>query len=61
MFDTLEALANAVIGLAVSWTLTVTVLGYTPAGSAAVTLMFFAASFTRARIIRALFRSFANV
>ena len=33
----LEALANATIGLVVSWLLTVLVLGYTPVQSAGVT------------------------
>lgn len=57
--DAAEALTNAAIGLVVSWVLTLTVLGYTPAESAAVTAMFFAASFTRAWVIRALFRRLA--
>lgn len=52
----LEALCNAVIGLAVSWTLTVAVLGYTPAQGAAVTAMFFVASFARSYVLRLLFR-----
>lgn len=52
----IEALTNAIIGLVVSWVLTLTVLGYSPAQSAAVTAMFFAASFTRAWIIREIFR-----
>lgn len=58
--DTLEALANATIGLVVSWVLTLTVLGYPPAQSAAITAMFFVASFTRAWVLRWAFRRFAN-
>jgi hypothetical protein len=58
MMDALEALANAAIGLVVSWVLTMTVLGYSPAQSALVTLMFFAASFTRAWVLRWAFRRF---
>lgn len=54
--DAAEALANAAIGLVVSWVLTLTVLGYDPAQSAAITAMFFAASFTRAWVLRAVFR-----
>ena len=57
--DTLESLANAVIGLAVSWSLSVAVLGFTPAQSVGVTAMFFVVSFARARALRALFRRFA--
>ena len=57
--DTLESLANAAIGLVVSWVLTLFVLGYTATGSLAVTLMFFVASFIRARVLRAIFRRMA--
>lgn len=53
-----EALTNAAIGLVVSWTLTLTVLGYSPAQSAGVTAMFFAASFIRAYALRILFERF---
>lgn len=56
MIDATEALTNAVIGLLVSWTLTLTVLGYSPAQSAAITAMFFVASFARSWAIRAIFR-----
>lgn len=56
----LEALVNAVIGLVVSWTLTLTVLGYSPAQALWVTLMFFAASFLRAWIIRRAFKAWAS-
>ncbi|MEP5730847.1 MAG: hypothetical protein ABJL67_15930 [Sulfitobacter sp.] len=56
-FDALEALANAVIGLLISWSATVFVLGYTGAESAAITGMFFVLSFGRAWIIRRLFRA----
>jgi hypothetical protein len=57
--DGLEALANAVIGLLVSWAATFFVLGYSASGSLAVTLMFFALSFTRAYILRRAFRGMA--
>ncbi len=54
--DTLESLLNAGIGLAVSWAATWLVLGYSPAGSIAVTLMFTGLSFARSRALRAIFR-----
>lgn len=59
--DTWEALANAAIGLVVSWCATLTLLplwGLTPGPgeSAGITLTFFALSFARARAVRALFR-----
>ena len=54
--DAAEALTNAAIGLAVSWVLTWAVLGYSPAQSAGITAMFFGASFSRAWIIRTMFR-----
>ncbi len=57
--DATEALANAVIGLLVSWAATFFVLGYSVSGSAAVTLMFFALSFTRAYVLRRVFRGLA--
>lgn len=52
----LEALANAIIGLAASWAATFFVLGYSPADSAAITAMFFGLSFTRSYFLRLLFR-----
>lgn len=55
----LEALANAAIGLVVSWAATLLVLGYSPAQSAAITAMFFVLSFTRAWVIREVFRRYA--
>lgn len=55
-----EALANSVIGLAVSWTATVAVLGYSPVQAAGVTAMFFGLSFTRSWVLRLLFRSLAD-
>ncbi|MBU1590014.1 MAG: hypothetical protein KKB66_02485 [Alphaproteobacteria bacterium] len=61
IIDAVEALANACIGIVVSWVLTMTVLGYGPAQSAAVTAMFFVASFTRAWAIRAIFRRLTHV
>lgn len=54
--DATEAIANATIGLLVSWSATYFVLGYTPVGSAAVTLMFTGLSFARAYILRRIFR-----
>ena len=54
--DAIEALANALIGLLVSWAATFFVLGYTAAGSAAVTAMFFGLSFARSWALRAFFR-----
>ena len=58
--DALEALANAVIGLLISWAATWLVLGYDPAASIAVSAMFFWLSFARAWLIRAIFRGLAN-
>ena len=58
--DALEAFANASVGLVVSWSATWLVLGYSPASSAAVTAMFFGLSFTRAWIIRGIFRGLSN-
>ena len=52
----LEALANAVIGLCVSWAATFFVLGYSPAESAAITAMFFGLSFTRTYVLRLIFK-----
>lgn len=60
MIDAAEAFVNATIGLVVSWTLTWAVLGFSPVQSAGITAMFFTASFSRAWIIRALFRRLAN-
>lgn len=57
--DSLEALANAVVGLMVSWAATFFVLGYSARGSVAVTLMFFALSFTRTYVLRRVFRGLA--
>lgn len=56
----LEALVNAAIGLLVSWAATLFVLGYSPVQSAAITAMFFGLSFTRAWIIREVFRRASN-
>ncbi len=52
----LEALANATIGLLVSWAATFFILGYSASGSAAVTAMFFCLSFARSYALRLLFR-----
>ncbi len=51
----LEAFANAAIGFIVSYAATLLVLGYSPAGSLAVTLMFFALSFARSYVLRLVF------
>lgn len=58
--DVSEAMANAVIGLVISWLATRFVLGFDAAQSAAITGMFFALSFSRAWIIRRIFRGIAN-
>jgi len=50
-----EALTNAAIGLAVSWTATSFVLGYSSTDSAAITAMFFGLSFGRSYLVRRLF------
>ena len=55
----LEALANATIGLLVSWAATFFILGYSASGSAAVTAMFFGLSFARSYALRLIFRRFA--
>lgn len=51
-----EALANAAIGLLVSWAATWFILGYSPAQSIAVTMMFFGLSFARSYALRLYFR-----
>lgn len=56
----LEALANATIGLLVSWAATFFVLGYSASGSAAVTAMFFGLSFARSYALRLVFKRFAK-
>jgi hypothetical protein len=59
MIDATEALTNAAVGLIVSWGLTTYWLGFSPTQSAGITAVFFLASFSRAWILRALFRRFA--
>jgi hypothetical protein len=54
--DAIEALTNAVIGFVVSFAATFFVLGFSPAQSTGITVMFFGLSFSRAWIIRAAFR-----
>lgn len=54
-----EAFANAAIGLLISWAATFFVLGYSATGSAAVTAMFFALSFSRSYVLRRLFARLA--
>lgn len=57
--DLSEAMANAVIGLVVSWLATWLVLGYEPSAAAGVTMMFFGLSFARAWLLRRMFRRMA--
>ena len=54
--DLAEVLANAIVGLAVSWAATWAVLGFSPVQSVGVTAMFFALSTTRQFVLRRLFR-----
>lgn len=54
-----ESLANAIIGLCVSWAATYFVLGYTASGSLGVTAMFFGLSFTRSYVLRRIFARLA--
>lgn len=58
--DAIEALANAVVGFLVSWAATWGLLGYSPAGAAGVTAMFFGLSFARGWVLRRLFRRMGN-
>ena len=60
MTDAAEALANAIIGLAVSWLASWLVLGFTPAQAVGVTALFFGLSFARAWVLRKLFRRLAH-
>ena len=57
--DLAEVLANAVVGLAVSWGTTWAVLGFSPVQSVGVTAMFFALSTARQFVLRRLFRRLA--
>lgn len=57
--DLAEVLANAVVGLVVSWAATWAVLGFSPAASVGVTAMFFALSTARQFVLRRLFRRLA--
>lgn len=57
--DAAEALANALIGLVVSWAATWAVLGFSPVQSVGVTAMFFALSTARQFVLRRLFRRLA--
>ena len=54
--DAAEALANAAIGLVVSWAATWAVLGFSPVQSVGVAAMFFALSTARQFVLRRLFR-----
>ena len=58
--DAAEALTNAVIGLLASWLVTWLLLGFTPAASAGITAGFFALSFTRAFVLRRIFRGMTS-
>lgn len=58
--DAIESIANATIGLLVSWAATFWILGYTATGSIGVTLMFFGLSFTRSWVLRFVFRRYGN-
>jgi len=57
--DLAEVLANAIVGLAVSWAATWAVLGFSPVQSVGVTAMFFALSTARQFVLRRLFRRLA--
>lgn len=57
--DAAEALTNAIIGLALSWSVTHWLLGFSPSASAGITALFFALSFARAFVLRRLFRRLA--
>ena len=56
----LEALANAAIGLLVSWAATRFILGYDAGQSAAITAMFFGLSFARSYVLRLIFGRLAK-
>jgi hypothetical protein len=56
----LESLCNALVGLIVSWAATFFILGYSAAGSLAVTAMFFGLSFARSYAIRWAFARWAK-
>lgn len=58
--DAIEAFTNAGVGLLVSWAATFFLLGYSASGSVGVTLMFFALSFSRAWVLRKIFRGLAK-
>lgn len=58
--DAIEAFTNAAVGLLVSWAATFFLLGYSAIGSVGVTLMFFALSFSRAWVLRKIFRRLAK-
>lgn len=55
-----ESLLNAGIGLVISWAATWIVLGYSPGQSIGITALFFCLSFTRAWVLRSIFRRFEN-
>ena len=57
--DLAEVLANAIVGLAVSWAATWAVLGFSPVQSVGVTVLFFALSTARQFVLRRLFRRLA--
>ena len=60
MIEAWEAIANATIGLAVSWGLTWFWLGFSPAQSAGITAVFFCVSTARSFFIRHAFKRYAK-
>lgn len=58
--DAMEATANAIVGLVVSWSATFFVLGYSPSESLAITAMFFGLSFIRSYLLRKVFKCLAS-
>lgn len=54
-----EAFANAAIGLLISWAATWLLLGYSPAASVGVSLLFFGLSFARSYVLRRVFARMA--
>ena len=58
--DLLESMANAVVGLLVSYFLTLIWLGFSAVESVHITVVFFAASTARIFTLRRLFRAFSQ-
>ncbi len=57
--DAFEAIANAVLGLVISWLMTWAVLGFSSVASAGITGMFFCLSMARSFFLRRVFRRLA--